>query len=434
MLQETCLKEELARTRPDFVVFVPDRLEGDDMNTGNEHFLVFAGPRGRPMAVWTQSTFEGRPDQRVVFSREGENGVWTPPVQVAGKSPDADPDSPAGMASWGFPLVSRSGRLYVLYNRHTGVNDLFTHTTGLLCGVCSDDGGRTWSAEQTLFMPRTRWDNPDPRIPANWIVWQKPLRLSEGKYFTGFTRWVSPQVRPPSPLRVWWAEDSVVEFMRFENVDDDPEPADLEISYFASDAEALQAPLLHHPAHTVIQEPALVRLPDDRLFCVMRTTQGCPYYAVSADAGRTWTKPEPLLQTDAGPRLLQPCSPCPIYALSDGRYVFFHHNHDGHFEQWGPADSTWHRRPIYVRTGEFRADARQPVWFSEPRFMMDNAGVALGYGQGRTDLALYSSHTRYGGGDVLWYPDRKFFLLGRKLDERLLGGLPVPGAKEPSSG
>ncbi len=425
MLEGIDLKEELARTQPDFVVFVPDRFEGEDMNTGNEHFLVFVGPDRAHMAVWTQSTFEGQPDQRIVFSRENDDGTWTRPVQVAGKPPGADPKSPAGMASWGFPMVSKSGRIYVLFNRHIGVNDIFSHTTGLMCGVYSDDAGRTWSEAQTIPMPRTKWDNPDPDVPANWIVWQKPLRLSEGKYLAGFTRWISPAVRPPTPINVWWANGSVVEFMRFENLDDDPEPADLEISYFATDEDALQAPLIDHPEHSVIQEPSLVRLPDGRLFCVMRTTQGCPYYAVSDDEGRTWTKPEPLLQTDDGPRLLHPCSPCPMYDI-DGRYVFFHHNHDGHFEQWGPKDTTWHRRPIYVRVGEFRPGARQPVWFSEPRFMMDNAGVPLGYGKGRTDLALYASHTVHAGEHVLWYPERKFFLLGRKLDNALLGGLSAP--------
>jgi len=46
------------------------------------------------------------------------------------------------MASWGFPLVSNSGRIYVIYNQRIGVNDLFTHTTGLMAGIHSADAGR----------------------------------------------------------------------------------------------------------------------------------------------------------------------------------------------------------------------------------------------------------------------------------------------------
>lgn len=427
MMNDVDLEQERLRTQPDYTVFVPDCFEGPGMNTGNEHFLVFIGPDGSHMAVWTQSTSEGRPDQHIMFARGGDGTRWSAPKKIAGKPASAPPDNPAGMASWAFPLVSKNGRIYVLYNRHIGVNDIFAHTTGLMCGIFSDDNGETWSAEQTIPMPRTRWDNPDPAIPANWIVWQKPLRLSEGKYFAGFTRWVSPKVRPESPVKVWWGNDSVVEFMRFENVDDEPEPCDLLISNFATDEQALQVPLIGHPEHTVVQEPSLVPLPDGRLFCIMRTTQGCPYYALSADAGRTWSSPEPLRQTDDGPVLPHPCSPCPIYDIDAGRYAFFHHNHDGHFQDWGPNDTTWHRRPIVVRVGEFRPAARQPVWFSEARFMMDNGGVPLGYGHGRTDLALYASKTVCRGTPVLWYPERKFFLLGRKLDDALLGGLQVPG-------
>ncbi len=173
------------------------------------------------MAVWTQSSYEGKPDQRIVLSCSQDRGqTWQPPVTIAGP----DPHTGQGMASWGFPLVSHAGRIYVLYSRHTGVNDIFTHTTGWMAGITSDDCGRTWSGEQIIPMPRTRWDNPDPAVPANWIVWQKPLRLPGGKYYSGFTRWVSPAVRPPAPLPVWWAEASVVEFLRFENLDEYPNP------------------------------------------------------------------------------------------------------------------------------------------------------------------------------------------------------------------
>ena len=46
---------------------------------------------------------------------------------------------------------------------------------------------------------------------------------------------------------------------------------------------------------------------------------------------------------------------------------------------------------------------------------MDNDGVPLGYGAGRCDLAMYASVTIRDGVPVLWYPDRKFFLLGKRL-------------------
>ena len=61
--------------------------------------------------------------------------------------------------------------------------------------------------------------------------------------------------------------------------------------------------------------------------------------------------------------------------------------------------------------------ADQPVWFDEPKLFMDHDNVSLGKPgtNGRMDLALYSSFTVRQERPVLWYPDRKFFLLGRVI-------------------
>lgn len=68
--------------------------------------------------------------------------------------------------------------------------------------------------------------------------------------------------------------------------------------------------------------------------------------------------------------------------------------------------------------GKFKPNAEQPVWFDEPEFFFDHDGTVVGAPgkRGRIDLALYSSITVVDGKTVLWYPDRKFFLLGRKVD------------------
>ncbi|NQU44653.1 exo-alpha-sialidase [bacterium] len=411
------LQREIQRTRPDFTVYVPKSSDGSTGDTGNEHFLVFNGPQGNLCTIWTQSSFEGKPDQHIVFSTSEDGGrTWEPPRTIAEKSGEK------GMASWAFPLVSKSGRIYVIYNRHIGVNDIFTHTTGRMEAICSDDGGATWSAGQTIEMPRTRWDNPDPAIPANWIVWQRPDRLSDGKYYVGFTHWVSPKVRKPAPLRVWWAEAAVVEFMRFENVDDDPEPGRIVISYHAHDGKALQMDLPEFPGVSCIQEPSIVKLPDRRLFCATRTATGHPCYTVSADAGDTWSEPRPLRQADHLRPFLHPVSPCPIYRIGEGEYAFFFHNHDGHFGGWGPFDTTPHRRPIWIARGLFRPEAKQPLWFSEPRMFFDNDGIKLL----RTDLAMYASLTIDDESPILWYPERKFFLLGKRIRREMLDEMAVP--------
>jgi hypothetical protein len=416
------IPKQLHITRPDYVVFVPEVTDAGVNDTGNEHFLVFDGPDRSLMAVWTQSSVENYSadmpaDQHIAFARSTDGGVtWTKPQIIAGPRRAGD----GHMASWGYPLVSRSGRIYVLYSQHIGRYDSFFHHTGWLHGVYSDDLGRTWSQPQNVPVARSANDNPDPTMPPNMLCWQKPLRLGQdGKYFAGFTRWTSFDVRK-NPTKSWMSADARVEFMRFENVDQQPEPRELKIAWFAANDKALAVPYPGHPEVSACQEPTVVKLPDGRLFCVMRTASGSPFWSVSADVGETWSVPRRLLRKDGGEPLLHPLSPCPMYDVGgneagSGRYVLFIHNHDGHYKYYQPTDSGNHRRPIYLVAGRYEHGAFQPVWFDEPRLFMDHDGTTLGKPgtKGRTDLALYSSFTVRNGQPVLWYPERKFFLLGR---------------------
>jgi len=332
------------------------------------------------------------------------------------------------MASWAFPLVSQSGRIYVLYSQNVGKFDTFPHTTGLMNGIYSNDQGETWSTPETVTMPRSNRDNPDASYPSNWICWQKPLRLTkEGRYLAGFTRWTSKAVAK-NPTRSWISHDARVEFMRFDNLDDDPPVSQLHITWLIANEKALAVPFPGHTEVSACQEPAIVKLPDSRLFCVMRTASGSPFWAASGDDGVTWTSPKPLLRRDGGAPLLHPLSPCPMYDVGgntagSGRYVLFIHNHDGHYQGYGPTDTSFHRRPIYLVAGRYTPAAEQPVWFDEPKLFMDHGGVSLGAPnkRGRLDLALYASFTVRDGRAVLWYPDRKFFLLGRVIDKSWFG-------------
>lgn len=415
---------QLHITRPDYIVYVPEVTAEAATDTGNEHFLVFDGPNDTLMAVWTQSSMECYSpdlprDQHIAVATSADHGqTWTRPRIIAGPRHAGDGE----MASWAYPLVSASGRVYVLYNQHIGLADTFFHHTGWVDGIYSDDGGANWSPPRRVPVARSIHDNPDPSVPPNMLCWQKPLRLgADGRYLAGFTRW-SSFAAIPWDGKDWRAADARVEFMRFDNLDDDPEPDALRISWFAANEDALTVPFPGRPEVSACQEPTLVALPDGRLFCTMRTAAGSPFYSVSADRGETWTTPRQLLCRDGGEPLLHPLSPCPMYDLggneaASGHYALFFHNHDGHIGRWGPTDTSHHRRPIYLAAGRFAEGAEQPIRFDEPRLFMDHDGVGLGLPgtPGRRDMALYASLTVVDGAPVLWYPERKFFLLGRRV-------------------
>lgn len=419
---KTLLDREMQRSRPDYVVYRPGSVDGSTFDNGNEHFLVFDGPDGSLMAVWTQSSYEGAGDHRIVFARSDDEGkTWTTPLRLVGPRKIGD----GHMASWGFPLVSKRGRIYVVYNQYHGIDDVRHQFTGTMDCVYSDDAGKTWSAPQTIPMKRSPYDHPDARIPSNWIVWQKPIKDLKGRFFTGFTRWVSKPVRTPPHKEGWTAWESVVEFMRFENIDDNPAPRDIRITYSAWGDRALRAPHYENPLLSVLQEPSLARLPDRRLFCVMRSISGYMWYSLSSDDGATWSAPRPLLRRDHGQPIPHPLSCSPIYEHSPGRYILLHNNNSGRVNGSPPEDSRKNRRPSFIALGEFRPGAEQPLWFSESKLLMDNDGAPIGPLK-RIDIGVYPSVTNRRGDFVLWHPERKFFLLGKKITNEWLADLKAP--------
>ena len=104
------------------------------------------------------------------------------------------------VASWAFPMVSRSGRIYVLYSQHIGKFDTFFHTTGRMDGIYSDDNGKTWSRPQTVPMPRTNRDNPDPSYPANWICWKRKKLSGFWSLKPSFINELSPRMKLSTPF------------------------------------------------------------------------------------------------------------------------------------------------------------------------------------------------------------------------------------------
>jgi hypothetical protein len=158
----------------------------------------------------------------------------------------------------------------------------------------------------------------------------------------------------------------------------------------------------------------------------MRTNSGRIWYTISADQGVTWRKTEPLRYRDGGEPLLNPVSPCPIFSLDRGDFVLLFNKNDGHSAgHKGPEDRAA-RRPAFLCRGEFRPEAHQPVWFSRPKLLVDNDRVRWGPpGRGRLEAAAYCSLTEHAGTRVLWYPDRKGFLLGKIITDRWLADMTV---------
>ncbi len=416
---------EWRRSDPDIVVYIPRAGERND--TDNEHFLVFESPGGDLLAMWTQSSCEGRGDNHIVLSRSRDGHTWGEPLLIAGTRAGTDDLQ----ASWGFPLVADSGRIYCLYTRETPVVDNNRQGCGAMGCAYSDDDGHTWTLGADIPMARNRFDHPDPEVPRNWIVWQKPIRDSRGRWVVGYTQCTSKaHFTPPSAAWPHWDSRSL--FMRFDNVEQGPDPEDLQVTWLPEDGEGLEVADGMYPEVSVCQEPSVVLLPDGRLFCTMRTMTGEIWTSVSKDDAHTWREPEVLRRCDEGEPMHQPIAPCPIYDLGGGRYLLVFHNNPGkagEYDQFAPEWKTnvanYTRHPAFIALGQFRPHAKQPVWFGEPLKLLDTDGVLVGP-KATAEIATYTSMTHYRGETVLWYPDRKFYLLGKILSDELIRGLGKP--------
>lgn len=388
----------------DFTVYVPrqPRVESErDKNkvgdTFNDHFHVLEDPsRGLLYAFWTQGSFEAADDEHVVFSKSADKGrSWSEPVILAGSPTLAAPKPVAG---WQQPMISRSGRLYLLWNQETTVKK---HLQGILCGRYSDDGGQTWSEPETVPFPiRFESDPEDPSLPPVWCMWQRPLRLgADGRYLAGCSRYDRKGI-------------ARVEFWQYENIDEDPQVRDIRISFFNTggqsfDSSTVAAEEDYHPREGKITEEACITgLPDGRLFAVMRTSIGHPVWSVSADNGRSWSRPEVLREKDGGAAILHPCSPCPLYDIHgpearSGHYMLLVHDA---FDFNSPT-SYQNRGPLYRRDGVYVPGAHQPIWFGEGSVFSPR----------ETGNSFYTSFTALDGESVLWFGDQKFYLFGKLI-------------------
>ena len=420
----TASPEEIRRTEPDLIVHDPTggvRREWNDPDFFwlNEQIIVVRTSDGGLLATWTAQRLDPHL-LRIACSRsEDEGRTWS-----AAQYLDGDGIDDGGAAAWQVPVIALSGRIYLFYT-HSRVPKQGPFCGGLRCCV-SDDGGRSWSTPEDHTFPRSPVDNPDIHQPSIWISVSVPTMTRDGNALLGFTRWANNADFPCGTGGIK-ERYSHIEFLRFENLPENPDPSDVRLNAL-NVQDPIRVPHEEHPDASFAQEPYTVPLPDGRLFMVMRTNRGEVWYAVSENAGVNWSQPQPMLDHDGGKPMRHPVAPCPVFALSSGDYLFLFHNNNGYV--FG-AESPWdvrNRRPTFVSSGQYR-DSKQPIWWGRPQPLIDNDGIPWGPdGKGRLEAAAYPSLTKTQGGHVLWYPDRKGFLLGKYLRDEWVSGLDAPQA------
>ena len=422
-MNDLYLENEWERTEPDLLAFIPESFSGP--GACNQHFLVVKTPPGTFLGFWTQSTFENAADQRVVCSRSLDRGkTWSPPQTIDGPGPDDPPGT--GLASWGFPIVAPGlledggHRVYYLYNKNVGIDDAREDTTGPVRCRYSDDDGLSWSDSFIDFpIAPSAISHPDPSVPPNWIVYQNVFTTPEGHVLAPFTRWAShtwdPAVKLSLNLLEHWSE---IYFLRFENILSERDPAKLIATTWPRAAHGIQVESPWRPGVSVAQEPTVQALSDGRLICVLRSLRGVNYFALSDDDGRSWDAPRILRYEPGGNPILNPMSPSPLYRLRDGRYLHLFYNNDGTGNGGkSPVDAKHNRYPAWLTVGrEIPGERDHPLRFGPPKIVATSNGVLLPH-TGGTQVAVYPSLVDDGQDRILFYPDRKHYLLGKYISD-----------------
>lgn len=406
---------EWERSNSDIQVFVPT---GSGIYNGdNEHFLVFNAPKSEELiALWTQSSVEGKGDNHLVLARSSDAENWSEPEYLVG----AKYGKGGLQASWGFPIVSGKGRIYIFYTKEIQIYDNNRQGSGTMGCIFSDDNGHTWTEPVEIGMPRSKYDNPDTKYPKNWIVWQRPIKDQEEKWIAGYTLVTSETVMKSE--KNWVNADSRCYFMRFLNIDENPSPENINIEWYPENDAGLKVQNPVYPHMSVAQEPAVVLLPDGRLFTIMRNMTGFIYYSVTSDNGKTWKVPQMLKYSDNGEGIQHPMSPCPLFKMSDGKYVLIFHNNQGKRLGYDQSDKDWEinvasviRNPTFYAIGEYKENVEQPIWFGEPVEILNSGDIAIPPKMS-AEIGTYPSITEFQNKTILWYPDRKRFLLGKYLE------------------
>ncbi|MBQ6330713.1 MAG: hypothetical protein IJI35_16965 [Kiritimatiellae bacterium] len=98
-------------------------------------------------------------------------------------------------------------------------------------------------------------------------------------------------------------------------------------------------------------------------------------------------------------------SPCPLYDWKGpeaGSGLYFTLVHMKYDTSKGPYQT---RGPLYLLAGRFDPEGDQPIRFSAPKLFAPR----------KAGNSFYTSYTILDGQGVLWFNDRKYYLLGRRI-------------------
>ncbi len=293
---------------------------------------------------------EGAGGQHVVSMRSKDRGrTWEKPVDI---EPADGPE-----ASYAVLLKVPTGRIYVFYNHNTDkVREIKSETGESIQRVDSlghyvfkftDDGGRSWSAQ--------RYDVPVREFDCDRTnVYRGSLR-----FFWNVGR---PLLRDDAAIMVLHKVGAMGEgffaqsegaFFKSGTILTERDPEKITFETLPDGTVGLRTP---PGGGRVAEEQSIVSLSDGSLYCVYRTVDGWPACAYSRDGGHTWSTPAYASYAPGGRRIKHPRAANFAWRCSNGKFLYWFHNHGGAFIRPGS--------PGAGRDGRTPYEDRNPAWLA----------------------------------------------------------------------
>lgn len=326
---------------------------------------------------------EGAGGQHVVSMRSTDKGkTWTDIVPI---EPADGPE-----ASYAVLLKIPSGRIYAFYNHNTDrVTEVKREDKGVYKRVdslghyvfkFSDDGGRSWSPKRYDVAIREfecdRNNVYGGKLRFFWNV-GRPLILGDAAIM------VLHKVGAMGPGFFAQSEGA---FFKSKNILDEPDPDKISFETLPDGDIGLRTP---PGGGRVAEEQSIAKLSDGSLYCVYRTVDGWPTCAYSRDGGHHWTTPAYKTYSPGGRRVKHPRAANFVWNCSNGKFLYWFHNHGGQIIAKMAADfrgTTGNpyddRNPAWLMAGhEIDTAAGKMIEWSQPEILLydDDPYVRMSY-------------------------------------------------------
>lgn len=343
-----------------------------DEHYADQPYIVKTDDGAWLCAITTGSGNEGAGGQHVVSMRSTDKGrTWEKPVDI---EPASGPE-----ASYVVLLKTPYGRVYALYNHNTDrVPEVRREDKGVYKRVDSlghyvfkytDDHGRTWSERRTEI-PLRAFDCDLQNVYKGELkfFWNvgKPLILGDVAICV---------IHKVGAMGAGFFAQSEGAFLKSPNILAERDPAKITFETLPEGTVGLRTP---PGGGRVAEEQSVVSLSDGSIYCVYRTIDGWPTCAYSRDGARTWTTPAYKTYTPGGNRVKHPRAANFVWKCSNGKFLYWFHNHGGRFVGELGANGKDGRSPY---------DDRNPAWLMAGREVATPEGRRIEWCQ--PEILLY---------------------------------------------